>query len=77
MTFDVQVGGRRSGKFTALMERVQAVIEAPCHACGDTGRMKGTASQAGETRYFCHSNDKSCYNDFRGRYFEDPDCPIH
>lgn len=35
--------------------------------------MKGTASQGGETRYFCHTNEQSCYNKFRGRYFEDPE----
>jgi hypothetical protein len=42
-----------------------------CHNCGDTSRIKASASRAGVTRYFCHDNDRSCYNERRGAYFTD------
>jgi hypothetical protein len=44
--------------------------EAPCHCCGETGRIKAVATKGGERRLFCHDEEKSCYNYMRGRYFE-------
>ena len=46
-------------------------VTPPCHNCGDTTRHKARASRGGETRYFCHDSDKSCYNAYRGNYFAD------
>lgn len=43
-----------------------------CFACGHSHRHLASAwnSKQGQ-RFFCHENDHSCYNDQRGRYFED------
>jgi predicted RNA-binding Zn-ribbon protein involved in translation (DUF1610 family) len=45
-------------------------VNAPCWACGEAGGFKAQASRNGETRYFCHNERKSCYNEYRGRYFD-------
>jgi hypothetical protein len=50
----------------------------PCDYCGRRGEMKATASRGDghqyETFLFCHSNERSCYNAARGRYFEECSC---
>jgi hypothetical protein len=40
-----------------------------CHGCGRTDGLHASASWRGETRYFCHDDERSCYNEWRGRYF--------
>ena len=50
-------------------------IEA-CDYCGATGTLKATARQGNELRLFCHSSERSCYNEARGRYFEPCTCDI-
>lgn len=42
----------------------------PCDECGETGRTKGIAWRGHSTRYFCHDEEKSCYNYRKDRYFE-------
>jgi len=46
----------------------------PCDYCGDgIGEFKASAwrKDKGE-RFFCHNDERSCYNDARGRYFDYP-----
>lgn len=43
----------------------------PCHNCGDTERIKASAWNGSEHRYFCHDDDRSCYNERRGNYFDE------
>lgn len=50
-------------------------VNAPCDECGATGEYKASASRGGETRYFCHNDERSCYNKRRGRYFAPPANP--
>ena len=42
-----------------------------CDHCGQYGRNKGAASKNHITRYFCHDNERSCYKERAGRYFDD------
>lgn len=44
-----------------------------CHACGHSHQFMASASNAAETRYFCHEDGHSCYNDNRGNYFGELD----
>lgn len=48
-----------------------------CYDCGHEHRTMASASRKDRTRYFCHENDHSCYNDRLGKFFaprkgEDP-----
>lgn len=43
-----------------------------CHGCGRTDGLHASASYRGEERFFCHDDIRSCYNEWRGRYFEEP-----
>ena len=53
----------------------ETVKDIPCSECGETGRLKGIAMKGQHkervTRYFCHDEEKSCYNYRRGTYFAD------
>lgn len=42
-----------------------------CDHCGETGRIKGIALKNHLARYFCHDNEKSCYKERRGNYFDE------
>lgn len=44
-----------------------------CAHCGETGRLKGIAHEpeAKVTRYYCHTQDKNCFNALLGHYFDD------
>jgi hypothetical protein len=42
-----------------------------CFNCGDTGRLKAQATRGDERRWFCHTAERSCYNERRGSYFDD------
>lgn len=42
-----------------------------CSWCGHEHQVMASASRLGEQRWFCHADDHSCYNDRRGRYFDD------
>lgn len=46
----------------------------PCDYCGRRGEMKAMAGTGSDQRLYCHSSERSCYNDARGRYFEDCTC---
>ena len=47
--------------------------ERQCHGCGRTDGLYASASHRGEERFFCHDDIRSCYNEWRGRYFAEPE----
>jgi hypothetical protein len=53
---------------------VEANKSAACSLCGQgVGEYKASAwrRDKGE-RFFCHNDERSCYNDARGNYFPEP-----
>jgi hypothetical protein len=55
----------------SFIKSSEARSAAPCEHCGETGRAKGVAIKNHLARLFCHDNDKSCYNERRGHYFDE------
>lgn len=51
--------------------RAEAMKARPCSDCGETGRVKAHVNRGPEHRWFCHDEEKSCYNHRRGNYFEE------
>lgn len=45
-----------------------------CDYCGLTGETKAHVSQGPESRLFCHTAHRSCYNNARGRYMQPCSC---
>ena len=65
---------RQCKKCVALIEMMRndkRRRERPCDDCGETGRQKALAQRGPLKRWFCHDEEKSCYNYRRGNYFED------
>lgn len=42
-----------------------------CYHCGQSHYFMAKVTRGDETRYFCHINERSCYNELRGRYFDE------
>jgi hypothetical protein len=50
---------------------VTANKAAACHHCGGgIGEFKASATRGNEERFFCHNDERSCYNERRGNYFD-------
>lgn len=58
-------------KDVVARSRALRMKERPCDDCGEVGRFKAHVSKGIKHRYFCHDEEKSCYNYRRGNYFED------
>lgn len=42
-----------------------------CWECGETGRQKAICQRGQRVRWFCHDEEKSCFNYRRGTYWND------
>lgn len=60
---------RKCAAIDSARQRQDRLKAIPCHDCKETGRIKATAMRGHLVRYFCHDEEKSCYNYRRGTYF--------
>lgn len=42
-----------------------------CHNCKRFDWVMAKATRGDETRWFCHTSERSCYNELRGNYWND------
>jgi hypothetical protein len=42
-----------------------------CHNCGTWGYALAKVTRNSKTRWFCHTSERSCYNERRGNYWDD------
>lgn len=59
----------------SVFDLLDANVASPCDYCGRVGEYKASAwrTDLGK-RFYCHNNTRSCYNEARGRYFEECSC---